>query len=198
MIIMSEDNPYGIDTTKNYLVPFQEIKIPELPQGSIIDIGGGGEGVIGQVGGKQVTAIDLRESEIEEAKSLAPDAKYVVADATNLPFEDEEFDHATSFFTGMYMPNEVKEKAMNETYRVMKKGGEFWYWDSVVQKAEELYIIQIRYFLPNGTVKQTGYGCRNYKDQTLPTIKKMLEKTGFQVKIIEDHEHWYFLKAKKL
>jgi hypothetical protein len=87
---------------------------------------------------------------------------------------------------------------MKETYRVMKKGGEFWYWDSVVQEAEELYIIQIRYFLPNGTAKQTGYGCKSYKDQSLSTIKKMLEKTGFQVEIIEDKEHWYFLKAKKV
>ncbi|NHJ47654.1 MAG: class I SAM-dependent methyltransferase [Asgard group archaeon] len=195
---MSEDNPLGIDTTKNYLAPSQEIKIPELLPGSIIDIGGGGEGVIGQVGGKRITAIDLREGEIEEAKRLAPDANFVVADATNLPFEDEEFDHATSFFTGMYMSNDIKEKAMKETYRVMKKDGEFWYWDSVVQEAEELYIIPIKYILPNGTVKQTGYGVKSYKDQTIPTIKKMLEKTGFQVEIIENHEHWYFLKAKKV
>lgn len=35
--------------------------------GSILDIGGGGEGVIGLLYGSQVTAIDNRQEELDEA-----------------------------------------------------------------------------------------------------------------------------------
>ena len=34
-------------------------------KGRILDIGGGGEGIIGQLKGKQVVAIDRRESELK-------------------------------------------------------------------------------------------------------------------------------------
>ena len=39
-----------------------------------------------------------------------PKAKWIVANAMNLPFENEEFDNATSFFSGMYMSHEDKKK----------------------------------------------------------------------------------------
>ena len=35
--------------------------------GSILDIGGGGEGIIGRLYGSRVTAIDNREEELDEA-----------------------------------------------------------------------------------------------------------------------------------
>lgn len=50
----------GVDPNTNKITPYQEIIIDEIPSGSIIDIGAGGEGVIAQVGGKRVTAIDKR------------------------------------------------------------------------------------------------------------------------------------------
>ena len=187
----------GIDMSTTHLSPRQRIRIEEIPDGSVIDIGGGGEGVIGQIGGKRITSIDKRESEIEEAREKAPDANFVLADATELPFEDEKFDAATSFFTGMYMPEDVLNKSIKETYRVIKKGGEFWFWDSVLYDDKELYLIQMDYILPDGTVRGTGYGTRRFKDQTAETTKKRLESAGFTVEIIESHDYWYFMKAKK-
>ena len=35
--------------------------------GSVLDIGGGGEGIIGRLYGKNVTAIDIRQEELDEA-----------------------------------------------------------------------------------------------------------------------------------
>lgn len=195
---MSDEQIPGIDKEKTHLTPIQVITIPELLPGSILDIGGGGEGVIGQAGGKRVTSIDLRESEIEEAKERGSEATFMVADATDLPFEDNEFDHATSFFTGMYMYNEDKVKSMKEVYRTLKPNGEFWYWDSVIHDDKELFLIFVRYILPNKKEVQTGYGCKIFKEQSMDTIKKMLEETGFTVEVTENHKYWYFLKAKKL
>ena len=36
-------------------------------QGRILDLGGGGEGVVGRRWGRQVTAIDNRQEELDEA-----------------------------------------------------------------------------------------------------------------------------------
>ena len=83
----------------------QKIEIESIPEGKIIDIGGGGEGIIAQIGKERVTAIDKFQREIDEAKHKAPEAIWVLADAKKLDFSDEHFDNATSFFSIMYMSN---------------------------------------------------------------------------------------------
>ena len=45
-----------------------ELEIPPLSaDGYVLDIGGGGEGVIGRLRGSQVVAIDCRKEELKEA-----------------------------------------------------------------------------------------------------------------------------------
>ncbi|MFX1249951.1 MAG: hypothetical protein ACFFBQ_21380, partial [Promethearchaeota archaeon] len=46
----------------------QKITIDSIPDGSVIDIGGGGEGIIAQIGNERITAIDKSQGEIDEAK----------------------------------------------------------------------------------------------------------------------------------
>lgn len=61
----------------------QNVEIKDFEtNGFILDIGGGGEGVIGQMKTKQVIAIDLYKSELK----AAPDGPFlkVVMDATDL------------------------------------------------------------------------------------------------------------------
>ena len=74
-----------------FFYPKQKIKIVTIPEGKIIDIGGGGEGTIAQIGRGLVTAVDKRQNDwyltgsraialvgigndIEEAERLAEDA----------------------------------------------------------------------------------------------------------------------------
>ena len=45
------------------------ISIEKEMTGEILDIGGGGEGIIGRVYGQQVTAIDNIQEELDEAPS---------------------------------------------------------------------------------------------------------------------------------
>ncbi len=40
----------------------QKIEIKSIPEGSIVDIGGGGEGIIAQIGRERVTAVDKFQS----------------------------------------------------------------------------------------------------------------------------------------
>ncbi|MHA2231728.1 MAG: hypothetical protein ACXAB4_04495, partial [Candidatus Hodarchaeales archaeon] len=59
----------------------QQVIIEDIPVGRILDVGGGGEGIIAQIGGDRVTAVDRLETEIEEARPKAPTANWKVADA---------------------------------------------------------------------------------------------------------------------
>jgi hypothetical protein len=68
---------------------------PVFGTGYVLDIGGGGEGVIGRMEGLQVVAIDTREDELLEA----PEGPLkVVMDARDLQFLDGTFFAATAFF----------------------------------------------------------------------------------------------------
>ena len=186
----------GVDPEKTQVTPFQQIVIETIPEGSIIDIGAGGEGVIAQVGGKRVTAIDKRQDEIDEAFDKAPDANWMVADAFDLPFDDEEFDNATSFFSGMYMKHEDKEKAIKEVYRVLSPGGELWIWDSKIDTDKENFIITLHISLPGKETFGTGYGT-SIKNQNEELYKEYLQTNGFSIEEIEVSKYWFFIRAKK-
>ena len=97
--------------------------------GSILDLGGGGEGVIGRLYQSQVTAIDNRQEELDEAPQGF--AKLCM-DATGLSFGNASFDHATAFYFFMYLPANAHFTALQEAYRVLKKGGTLHIWDAEI------------------------------------------------------------------
>ena len=75
--------------------------------GYVLDIGGGGEGIIGLLKPAQVVAIDLSARELAQAP---PGPLKIVMDATDLKFLDGTFGTATSFFTLMYMKPETQRR----------------------------------------------------------------------------------------
>jgi ubiquinone/menaquinone biosynthesis C-methylase UbiE len=85
-----------------YSAKTQSIELsPIETDGLILDIGGGGEGIIGKLNGKQVIAIDTSERELLETEN---EALKVVMDSTDLKFLPKSFDACTSFFSFMYIP----------------------------------------------------------------------------------------------
>lgn len=97
-----------------YIVENQRIKIEEEILGQrILDIGGGGEGIMGLVYGHRVVAIDPRLDELEDA----PEGPLkIVMDAKELSFLRNSFDAVTSFFTLMYINNDDHKQVFNEVY----------------------------------------------------------------------------------
>lgn len=178
-----------------YVVDGSVEMTPIDSDGYILDIGGGGEGIIGKLNGRQVVAIDLHEQELAETDD---EALKIVMDATDLKFMPETFEAATSFFTMLYLDPETQEKAFSEVRRVLKGGGLFHLWD--VKKpgdveGKELFMVRLRVSLPDETVN-TGYGVK-MDHQDLGHFKDIAEKTGFQV-----IEHWekdetFYLKLGK-
>ena len=168
-------------------------------EGLILDIGGGGEGIIGQLKGEQCVAIDISKRELEEAPS-GPLMK-IVMDARNMQFLDNTFHTTTVFFTFMYIDNADHEQVFQEISRVMKPEGRLLVWDVVfpewTDKKKDIFLFPLKVKLPGKTVS-TGYGVkRPKKEQGLPHYIELGEKTGFEIVKHTDNGKWFFLELKK-
>jgi len=177
--------------------PQQLVVIQEIPSGRVIDIGGGGEGVIAQAGGAGVVAVDRYMSEIHEARGRAPAAAWMVANATELPFVSHCFDNATAFFSCMYMSDDTKQRVFGETRRVLKEGGEFWIWDAHMVSKSKAFAIRLRVDFQNRPTIHTMYGV-SAQAQSAASISGLLQKTGFEPEVIANHKHWFLIKARRI
>jgi ubiquinone/menaquinone biosynthesis C-methylase UbiE len=150
--------------------------------GYILDIGGGGEGIIGQMKPTQVIAVDLSKRELEEGPA---GPLKIVMDATDLKFLDASFDTATAFFSLMYMRPEIQQRVFGEVFRVLTRGGRWIIWDAVIPRALENDtrgpVFRFRFQLP-GKVVQTGYGTFwPEKPMDLDYYKRLARETGFEI-----------------
>lgn len=75
--------------------------------------------------GYEVVGIDLSEAMLDVAKkkNRFRSAKFEVADATSLPFEDNSFDISSVSFALHDMPLSIREKVLKEMVRVTKSEG---------------------------------------------------------------------------
>ena len=166
--------------------------------GRILDIGGGGEGIIGQLKGRQVVAIDRHESELKEA---APgDYLKIIMDAKDLKFLDETFDTTTAFFTLMYIPLSNHRKIFKEIYRVTKKGGEFVIWDFKIPKRESsdknFYGLNLEVKIKEKEIS-TGYATKWDKEQDLEYYLELGDSIGFKIVEKKSMNEVFYLRFKK-
>lgn len=75
--------------------------------------------------GYDVVGIDLSEGMVEVAKrkNRYKNVKFQVADATNLPFEDNGFDVVSASFALHTMPPSIRQKVLKEMARVTRQAG---------------------------------------------------------------------------
>jgi len=145
----------GVILTNRQYVELEPLKT----EGLILDIGGGGEGIIGRLNGRQVIAIDTQERELKETRN---EALKMVMDASELKFLPNSFHMCTAFFSLMYIPKSKHLKVFQEVYKVLIKNGRFTVWDAAIPAAERefkefLLLLKIKLL---GEVVETGYGVR--------------------------------------
>ncbi len=166
--------------------------------GRILDIGGGGEGIIGLLKGESVVAIDRRESELKEA----PPGDYlkIIMDAKELKFLDGTFDTVTAFFTLMYIPLENHQIIFQEIHRVLKKGGQFVVWDFPIPKRDkdekEFYGLMLEVKIRDTNIS-TGYATKWIKEQDLAYYAKLGTSNGFSVVEKDPIDGIFYVRFKK-
>jgi len=166
-----------------YFLNKQTVVIDDFnADGFILDIGGGGEGVIGQLKGKQVVSIDSNKDELLEA---ANGPLKIVMDATELKFLDNSFSSVTAFYSLMYMTARDHERVFSEVFRVLKDEGLFRIWDiQLIHKKcmnKPGFAVPVEVILPDRKIS-VGYG--SYwpeKKYDLNYYIEIAKKTGLQL-----------------
>jgi len=182
---------------KVYCTETQSVElVPLKADDFILDIGGGGEGIIGKLNGKQVVAIDTSLEELQETRN---DALKVVMDAADLKFLSKSFSLCTSFFSLMYIPRQKHLRVFREVYRVLKDEGRFLVWDVRIPEKHgdyDVFAVRLKVQLPNEEV-QTEYGMKWDKSQNIEYFKRLAQKTKF--KVINDwcKDEIFYLEMRK-
>ena len=164
----------------------------------ILDIGGGGEGIVGLLKGGQVVAIDTSPEELAEA---AEGPLKLVMDARDLTFLDGMFDVVTTFFTLMYVGREDHTLVLSEAKRVLRAGGRLMIWDAELpargERAEDIAVVPLLVDLPHGEV-ETGYGIL-WPDEplTMSRYVDLARQMGFDVVREEQDGHVFYLELLK-
>jgi ubiquinone/menaquinone biosynthesis C-methylase UbiE len=166
-----------------YFLNKQTVVIDDFnADGFILDIGGGGEGVIGQLKGKQVVSIDSNKDELLEA---ANGPLKIVMDATELKFLDNSFSSVTAFYSLMYMTARDHERVFSEVFRVLNDEGLFRIWDvQLIHKKcmnKPGFAVPVEVILPDRKIS-VGYGSHwPEKKYDLNYYIEIAKKTGLQL-----------------
>ncbi|MBG0784493.1 MAG: methyltransferase domain-containing protein [Anaerolineaceae bacterium] len=187
-----EDEWFEFDPVELFLEP--------LPvEGPILDIGGGGEGVIGRLHGQDVIAMDIRKNELDEA----PDGpQKLVMDAKALGFKDVGFPAATALFSLMYIyKHEDQVRVFQELGRVVRPGGHLYIWDVAFggkNPPGKPYFVAFLRFHVGGQEWGTGYGMRfpdEIRDEAY--YADLASEAGFQPVRSERDQHIFMLEFIK-
>jgi SAM-dependent methyltransferase len=182
-----------------YRFEMQEVTVHDFDsRGYILDIGGGGEGVIGRLKGEQVIAIDISKRELQDA----PEGPLkVIMDARDLQFLDGTFNTATSFFTLMYIHGSDHEQVFKEIFRVLAPGGSFLIWYVLYPKRTvediDIAVVPLKVILP-GKELQTGYGSgwpKNGRDHQY--YINLAKSTGFEIVSHSEKDLVLYLELRK-
>ena len=164
-------------------------------KGKILDIGGGGEGIIGRLYRWQVTAIDNRKEELDEAPN---GFEKILMDATELQYAENAFDNVTFFYSLMFMNEKDQQIALREAARVVKENGEIHIWDCKIDTAyPQPFCIDVDVKLPDEKI-HTTYGVGKCDTQSEQSIRKMCENAGLEVETVEADGKQFYMKCKKV
>ncbi len=71
----------------------------------------------------QVVGVDFAPGQIQLARGKVPDAMFVCADLSNLPFKNGAFDAVCSYYAIIHVPRSEHSKLLTDFNRVLRVGG---------------------------------------------------------------------------
>lgn len=147
-------------------------------QGRVVELGAGPGHVAAylQERGVDISALDLSNEMVDEAKRLFPGLQAVVGDMLDLPFSNGSLAGVIAFYSIIHFSDEQLEQCFKEMTRVVRRGGyvalAFHVGDEVVRREQwwDMPVVVDSRFLP------------------VDLVKRLLEKAGLEMKSVEERE----------
>jgi ubiquinone/menaquinone biosynthesis C-methylase UbiE len=70
-----------------------------------------------------VTGVDFAQTQIEMARQLVPDAKFICHDIVDLNLPEASLDAVCSYYAIIHIPRQEHQKLLQNFYRMLKPGG---------------------------------------------------------------------------
>ncbi|TML59867.1 MAG: class I SAM-dependent methyltransferase [Actinobacteria bacterium] len=100
-----------------------EQRLPERSRVLDLGCGGGGPTTRALAARHDVVGVDISERQLERARRLVPEARFLSADATEVAFEPESFDAVVSLFLLGHVPRAKQRPLLERIFRWLAPGG---------------------------------------------------------------------------
>jgi len=104
-------------------VEMLEQRLPERSRVLDLGCGGGGPTTRALAARHDVVGVDISERQLERARRLVPEARFLRADATEVAFEPESFDAVVSLFLLGHVPRAKQRPLLERIFRWLAPGG---------------------------------------------------------------------------
>ncbi|TFG04911.1 class I SAM-dependent methyltransferase [Candidatus Thorarchaeota archaeon] len=190
---MMSDDP-GIFRTPVLRIPLKHI--PD--EGRVLDIGGGGEGLVSRLEGKRVCAVDVLLNKIREARIYSVESQWIQSDARALAVRDRVFDTVTCWFSLSYLPEgDAKRQVLTEANRVLKRSGMLSVIGMSIPGETVKHVLDAEFVLPDNYISKMSYAVSGNQEQTMESLINLGQEIGFQIQQASDHEYWFELTMRK-
>jgi ubiquinone/menaquinone biosynthesis C-methylase UbiE len=100
--------------------------VARLPKGAkVLDAGCGAGVPVAKILSSffDVTGVDFAQAQIEMARQLVPNAKFICHDIVDLNLPDASFDAVCSYYAIIHIPRQEHPKLLQNFHRMLKPGG---------------------------------------------------------------------------
>jgi cyclopropane fatty-acyl-phospholipid synthase-like methyltransferase len=100
-----------------------EGRLPERSRVLDLGCGGGGPATRALAARHELLGVDLSDRQLERARRLVPEARFLRADATEVAFEPERFDAVVSLFMFGHVPRAKQRPLLERIFAWLAPGG---------------------------------------------------------------------------
>ena len=100
-----------------------EQRLPERSRVLDLGCGGGGPATQALAARQNVVGVDISERQLERARRLVPETRFLRADATEVAFEPESFDAVVSLFLLGHVPRAKQRPLLERVFGWLAPGG---------------------------------------------------------------------------
>ena len=104
-------------------VELLEQRLPERSRVLDLGCGGGGPATRALAARHDVLGVDISERQLERARRLVPEARFLQANATEIDFEPESFDAVVSLFMLGHVPRARQQPLLERIFGWLAPGG---------------------------------------------------------------------------